>query len=268
MNVLPLLVIVVALATPDDGQTAVPQARLVGECESGNQRSCEQLARTALDVDVRMGAIRKLNDQQLLAQLASTEKTGRARVCAINALVDQDALVKIARTHASPVERAVAAERLLDQSVVADIARKDASKWVRRKAAYALHDLEQIQKLVAEGRKELLPTLTVGAGLKHVKLDGKELKETLIGIATALPGSHTISSDFSVRENVIWESTSLTSTTWDARLGGSYYLESEMGPVHWDYLAPGTREGRGAWKLVVHEQISTGPDLLPTLLRR
>ena len=125
-----------------------------------------------------------------------------------------------------------------------------------------------ITTLVGEGRRELLPTITVGSGLKRVTIDGKPLVETLLGIATVFPGRHTLSADFLVQENVTWDSASVTTVEFDARLGASYVLEGEAGIVHWDYLSPKTRRGTGTWKLAVREEVSSGPDLLPQLLRR
>jgi hypothetical protein len=264
MSALPLVVIALALS----GAADTPQVRLSTECQAGDQEACARLARLSQSPDVRLTAIRKLTDQRLLADLARTDKDPTVRLAAIRSLIDQDALVQIARQNHSPVERGAAVERLVDPSVLADIARKDTSKWVRRKAAYCLTDEREIDRLVAENRKELLPTITIGAGLKHVMLDGKELKETLIGVATILPGRHTFSADFAVRESVNWEAGSVTTTDLLARLGASYFLEAEVGVVHWEYVAPAHRQGEGTWKLIVREEISTGPNLLPALLRR
>jgi len=245
------------------GLVAGAQTKLSADCQGGNQKACAELARVGTTLEVRLAAVRKINDQDLLDQIARTDKDGRVRVEAIRALIDQDALLRIARENAGAIDRGAAVDRLLREPLLADIARKDASKWVRRKAASRLTDAGQIARLLAENRHELLPTLTIGAGLKHVTLDGKEVKETLIGIATIGPGHHTVSADFTVRENVTWEANSVTSTEMNARLGVDYSLEAEVGIVHWDYLAPGTRRGQGTWKLIVKEEISAGPDLFP-----
>jgi hypothetical protein len=94
------------------------------------------------------------------------------------------------------------------------------------------------------------------------------VKETLLGVITLLPGRHSVTADFVVKENVVWEDGSVTATTLDARLGADYSLEAEVGIVTWDYLAPQTRRGHGTWKLVVREEVAPGPDLLPQFLRR
>ncbi len=263
MSFLPLVVMALALGVDGSGQ-----AHLSTDCQAGDQEACAQLARPSQPSDVRVAAIRRLTDQHLLGDLARTDKETSVRLAAIRSLIDQDILVQVARQNRSPIERGAAIERLVDQSVLADIARKDGSRWVRRKAAYCLTDEDEVDHLMAESRKELLPTLTIGPGLKHVILDGREIKETLIGVATLLPGHHTFSADFTVRESVDWEAGSVTSTSLEARLGASYFLEAEVGIVHWTYAAPGHREGKGTWKLIVREEISTGPDLLPALLRR
>ena len=71
-----------------------------------------------------------------------------------------------------------------------------------------------------------------------------------------------------MKENVTWDEGSTRSVTLDARLGATYILEAEVGIVTWTYLSPQTRHGRGTWKLVVREEVSSGPDLLPQFLRR
>jgi len=256
-------VLVAAWAAPAAGQT-----KLATNCQSGDQQACVQLARSPATTEVRLAAVRKLTDQRALADLARTSDDRPIRVAAIRGLIDQDALAALARDGKGPVERGAAIERLKDQTLVAEIARKDQAKWVRRKAANCLTDESQIAKLVAEDRKELLPTVTFGGGIRHLTIDGKDVKESLLGVNTVMPGHRTVSADFVVKENVTWEAGSQTSTTFDARLGASYWIEAEVGIVTWDYLAPNTRRGHGTWKLVVREEVSSGPDLLPQLLRR
>ena len=44
-------------------------------------------------------------------------------------------------------------------------------------------------------------------------------------------------------------------------------VEKEFPGLAEELLSPQTRRGRGTWKLVVHEAVSPGPNLLPQLLR-
>ncbi len=249
--------------------TGLAQTKLAGGCEAGDQQACVQLARSSsASTDVRLAAVRKVTDQQVLLDLAKTCQVRSIRIAAIRGLIDEDALVDLARHASGAIERGAAIERVKNQQVLADLARRDPSKWVRRKAANCLTDPAEIDKLVLEARRELLPTITFGGGIRHVKLDGKDVKETLLGVVTVLPGRHVVSADFLVKENVDWEPDSVTSATLDAKLGASYLLEAEVGVVTWEYLSPKTRRGRGTWKLVVREAVSSGPDLLPQFLRR
>jgi hypothetical protein len=248
---------------------ASAQAKLASECEAGAQAACVQLARSqTATTEVRLAAVRKLTDQQVLLDLATTCSVRSIRVQAIRGLIDDDAIADLARHAKGPVERGAAIERVKSQELLSDIARKDPSKWVRRKAANWLTDQAQVAKLVAEGRRELLPTVTFGAGIRRVKVDDKDVNETLLGVITLPPGRHTVAADFQVKENVSWEPASVTSTVMEAKLGAAYLLEAEIGVVTWEYLSPRTRHGRGTWKLVVREEVSSGPDLLPQLLKR
>ncbi len=248
---------------------AFAQAKQIRECEAGDQPACAALARmAAAEMDVRLAAVRKLTDQAVLTNLAKTSAERDVRVAAIRGLIDQDALADLALHAKGAVERGAAVERLKNQQMLADIARRDPSKWVRQRAANCLTDEGLIAALVKENRKELLPTLTAGGGIRDVTVDGKAIKETLLGVTTLLPGRHTITADFLVKENVTWEAGSVNSVTLDARLGASYVLEGEPGIVTWAYLSPQTRRGRGTWTLVVREEVSPGPDLLPQFLRR
>jgi hypothetical protein len=247
---------------------AFAQAKLVADCESGDQKACVQLARSNAASEMRVGAVRKITDQAVLADLARTGDLRTVRLAAIRGLIDQDALSSLAQTAPGAIERGAAIERVKSQDALVGIARKDASKWVRRKAANCLTDQAKIETLVAEGRRELLPTITFGGGISHVMVDGKPVKESLLGVTTVLPGHHTIGADFKVKESVAWEADSLSTIVLDAKLGASYLLEAEVGVVTWEYLSPQTRTGRGTWTLVVREEVSSGPDLLPQLLRR
>jgi hypothetical protein len=219
-------------------------------------------------MEVRLAAVRRITDQAVLAELATASPERDIRLAAIRGLIDQDALTGLARQAKGAVERGAAVERLKDQQTLADIARHDPSKWVRLHAASCLTDERQIAALVAENRKELLPTLTAGGGIRHMSVDGKDVKETLLGVTTLTPGRHTITAEFVVKENVTWEAGSVNSVTLDARLGASYVLEAEPRIVTWTYLSPQTRRGRGTWTLVVREEFSAGPDLLPQFLKR
>ncbi len=260
----PIVVIALLSASP-----ALAQVKQTGECEAGDQRACAALARMPnAAMDVRLAAVRKITDQAVLAEFATTSPVREIRLAAIRGLIDQDALTNLARQAKGAVERGAAVERLKDQRTLADIARKDPSRWVRQRAANCLTDEGQIAALVAENRRELLPTLTAGGGIRHVTVDGKQVKETLLGVTTLLPGRHTVTADFVVKENVTWEPGSVNSVTFDARLGASYVLEAEPGIVTWTYLSPQTRVGRGTWTLVVREVVSSGPDLLPQFLKR
>jgi hypothetical protein len=260
----PIVVIAILSAPP-----AHAQAKQTGACEAGDQHACAALARTATAaMEVRLAAVRRLTDQAVLAELATTSPVRNIRLAAIRGLIDQDALTALARHAKGAVERGAAVERVKDQQAVADIARRDLSKWVRLHAASCLTDERQIAALVGENRKELLPTLTAGGGIRHVTVDGKDVKETLLGVTTLLPGRHTVTADFVVKENVSWEAGSVNSATLDARLGTSYVLQAEPGIVTWTFLSPQTRRGRGTWTLVVREEVSSGPDLLPQLLKR
>jgi hypothetical protein len=265
MQKLLVLAIIVLIAS---SWPAVAQVKLATDCQAGDQQACAQLARSNATTETRLAAVRKLTDQNVLAEVAKTCQVRAIRLAAIRGLIDQDALEVIARGAEGPIERGAAIERLKDQDLLAQIARKDPFKWVRRKAANCLSDEGQVAKLVAEDRKELLPTVTYGGGIKHLTIDGKAVKETLLGVIAVLPGRHTITADFVVKENVTWEDGSVTSTVLDARLGAAYWLEAEVGIVTWDYLSPKTRRGRGTWTLVMREEVSSGPDLLPQLLRR
>lgn len=248
---------------------ALAQSAQTRECEGGNQRACAALARSgSASLEVREAAVRRITDQALLADMAASEPNRNIRLAAIRGLVDQTVLTDIARHAKGAVERGAAIDRLTSQATIADIARTDPSRWVRRHAAYCLTDQKEIDKLVAEGRKELLPTLTAGGGIRHVTVDGKPVKETLLGVTQLMPGRHTITADFVVLDNVTWDANSVSSVTLDARLGASYILEGEVGIVTWVYLSPQTRRGHGTWTLVVREEVSPGPDLLPQWLRR
>lgn len=248
---------------------AFAQQKLATSCQEGDQKACVTLARLpTAPPELRLAAIRKLTDQSVLAEVAKTCQVRDVRLAAIRGLIDQDALAGIARNAKGPIDRAAAIERLADQSLVAELARKDSSRWVRRKAAYCLTDGALVGKLVSEDRKELLPTVTFGGGIRRVTIDGAPVKETLLGVITVPPGRHAITADFAVKENVTWEDLSTTSAALEARLGGAYVLEAEVGIVTWDYLSPKTRRGRGTWKLAVKEEVSSGPDLLPQILRR
>jgi hypothetical protein len=247
---------------------AAAQNTLAADCQSGNQQACVQLARSTAPSEVRLAAVRKLTDQAVLLEVAQTCSVRTIRLAAIRGLIDQDALATLARGAKGAVERGAAIERVKNQALLAQVARTDPSKWVRRKAANCLTDEGEIARLVSEDRKELLPTVTFGGGIRHVTLDGKSVKDTLLGVVTLLPGHHTLTADFEVKENVVWDASSVPSTVLDARLGADYALEAEVGIVTWDYLAPKTRRGRGTWKLIVREEVSSGPDLLPQFLRR
>lgn len=259
------IVLIALLSAPQ----AFAQAKQSGECEAGDQRACSALARMpTADIEVRLAAVRRITDQAVLVDLATTSTVRDIRLAAIRGLIDQDAVADLARHAKGAIERGVAVERLKDQKALADIARRDTSKWVRQRAANRLTDEQLIAALVSENRKELLPTLTAGGGIRHVTVDGKDVKETLLGVTTLLPGRHTVTADFIVKENVTWEAGSVKSVTLDARLGASYVLEAEVGIVTWTYLSPQTRRGRGTWTLVVQEELSPGPDLLPQFLKR
>jgi hypothetical protein len=247
---------------------AVAQTKLAADCQAGDQQACVQLARSNAASEMRVAAVRKLTDQSVLLEVAQKCEVRTIRLAAIRGLIDQDRLETVARSAQGAVERGTAIERVKSQEVLAQIARKDTSKWVRRKAANCLTDEGQIAMLVAEDRKELLPTITFGGGIRHVAVDGKPVKETLLGVITLLPGRHSLTADFIVKENVVWEDASVTATTLDSRLGADYFLEAEVLIVTWDYIAPQTRRGSGTWKLVVHEEVAPGPGLLPQLLRR
>ena len=189
----PVVVFLALCALP-----AGAQPRQTTECAAGDQRACALLVRsTSASLDVRLAAVRKLNDQALLTELAKTNPVRDIRLAAIRGLIDQDALADLARHAKDAVERDAAIERLTNQEVLADIARDDSSKWVRLRAATRLTDEGQIAKLVAEGRKELLPTVTAGGGIRHVTVDGKDVKETLLGVTTLTPGRHVLTADFS-----------------------------------------------------------------------
>jgi hypothetical protein len=260
----PILLVLALSASPAPAQT-----KQGDECAAGDQHACAALARTtSASMDLRLGAVRRITDQALLTDFANTSPVREIRLAAIRGLIDQNVLTDLARHAKGAVERGTAAERLQNQETLADIARHDPSKWVRQHAAYCLTDETQIARLVAEGRRELLPTLVAGGGIRHVKVDGKEVRESLIGVTSILPGRHTIAADFAVTENVTWDEGSVNSTTLDARLGATYVIEAEVGIVTWHYLSPQTRRGRGTWKLMVREAVSPGPDLIPQFLRR
>jgi hypothetical protein len=264
LRILALPLVVLVLAAPG----AFAQGKLTADCEAGNQQACATLARSSsASMEIRVAAVRKLTDQQLLTELARTSPVGDIRAAAIHGIIDQDTLADIARHAKSAVDRGTAIERLKDQALLADIARTDPSKWVRRRAANCLTDEAEIDKLVAEGRKELLPTLVAGGGIRHVLVDGKEMKESLLGVTSILPGRHTISADFAVTDDVTWEGGKTRSVTLDAQLGSTYVLEADIGIVTWQYLSPQTRRGHGTWTLVAREAVSPGPNLLPQLLR-
>ncbi len=264
-----IIVRFVALFALTCASASAQTTKLADDCQAGDQKACAQLARSqTATTEVRLAAVRKLTDQQVLLELARTCSVRKIRVEATRGLIDDDALVDLARHANGAVERGAAIERVKNQEALADIARKDPSKWVRRKAANSLTDPGQISKLVAEARKELLPTVTFGGGIRRVKLDDKDVKETLLGVITVSPGRHTVSAEFQVKENVTWEPASETSAVLDAKLGAAYLLEAEIGAVTWEYLSPKTRQGRGTWKLVIREEVSSGPDLLPQLLKR
>lgn len=264
MHKLPAAVIVAFLlpAVP-----ALAQTKQTTDCEAGDQRACAALAdMSSASMDVRLAAVRRLTDQELLAGVARTSQNGDIRHEAIHFLIDQDALTDIARHARAAIDRGRAAERLKNQQVLAAIARNDTSKWVRQRAAYTLTDEAEIRKL-AESNRELLPTLVTGNGIRHLTVDGKEVRESLLGVTSILPGQHTITADYAVKDNVIWENGNSRSAKIETRLGATYVVEADLGIVTWEYLAPRTRCGRGTWTLAVREALSSGPNLLPQLLR-
>jgi hypothetical protein len=245
------------------------QVKLAEACQGGDQHACAQLARSSTSAtETRLAAVRRLTDQKVLLELAKTCSVRTIRLEATRGLIDEDALADLALHAGGEVERGAAIERVKNQQLLADIARKDPSRWVRRKAANCLTEPGQIASLVAEGRKEMLPSITFGGGIRRVTLDGTHVKDTLLGVVTVAPGRHTLAADFHVKEDVTWEAESVTSKVFDAKLGAAYLLEAEIGVVTWEYLSPKTRRGRGTWTLVVREQVSSGPDFLPQLLKR
>jgi hypothetical protein len=258
------VLIVMTLVAPQ----AVAQTKLAHDCEAGDQKACSQLARANVPTEMRLAAVRHLTDQAVLADLARKGTSKQVRLAAIRGLIDQDLLESIARKATDTVERGAAIDLVKSQDVLADIARQDASKWVRRRAGYRLTDEAQIQKLVAEGRRDLLPTITFGGGIGKVTIDDKPVKQSFLGTISVSPGHHALTAAFVVKEDVTWEAGSENTTTFEARLGAAYALEASVGVVTWEYLSPGTRRGRGTWKLVVNEIVSSGPDLLPQFLGR
>jgi hypothetical protein len=247
---------------------ASAQQKLTTDCESGDQQACVLLARSPAPTELRLAAVRKVTDQAVLTELAKTCSVRSLRLAAIRGLIDQKPLADLAVNSTGAVERGAAVERLQDQKLLASIARSDSSRWVRRKAANCLTDPDEIAKIVSEARKELLPTITFGGGITHVTVDGKPVKESLLGVTTVLPGRHTVTAGYQVKESVDWDADSVPSLVLDAKLGASYLLEAEVGAVTWEYLSPKTRHGKGTWKLAIREEVSAAPDLLPQLLRR
>ena len=115
--------------------------RLAQECSDGKVESCEKLADIAKNDekwDVRLKAIKKLTDQNVLIDIAKNDEKWNVRWKAVEKITDQSVLADIAKKDEDSSVRKAALHNITDQNVLADIAKNDNYRIVRET------DLEKI----------------------------------------------------------------------------------------------------------------------------
>jgi hypothetical protein len=122
------------------------------------------------DYDVRISATRRMNDQILLAEIARNNEEGLIRLAAVQALKDHIALAQVAKNDESMVIRMEAVKKIKDQTVLADIARADNHKDVRKAAVEKLKDQELLVQIARDDEDEDVRD----AAKERARLEGKE----------------------------------------------------------------------------------------------
>lgn len=97
------------------------------------------------DPDVRLKAVEKLTDPQILAEIVRTEKYYKVRLLAASKLDDQPTITEMANDHNWQIRQA-AIQKMTDQKLLAKIAREDKWEAVQDAAVERLDD----QQLLAE----------------------------------------------------------------------------------------------------------------------
>lgn len=104
------------------------------------------------DPAVRLDAVARLTDRNILAAMASTDPDERVRAAAARILSDQArqaVLAGVAKTAGDADARRVAIEKLTDQAVLVDIARTEKDAFLRQTAVFGLTDKAALAAIVA-----------------------------------------------------------------------------------------------------------------------
>ncbi len=109
-----------------------------------------EIAKNDEDPLVCIAAVKKLNDQKVLAYVAKNDKKYFVRTAAVEKLNDQKLLTDIAKNDENEYVRQAAVKKLNDQKLLSDIARNDENEDVRQAAVEKVKD----RKLLAEIAKE------------------------------------------------------------------------------------------------------------------
>jgi ankyrin repeat protein len=104
-----------------------------------DQKLLKDLAINAIDLYVRIAAIKKLNDSDLLLNIAKNGKDSDERKIALTTISDQNILVEIVKNDLNTDVRQEAAKKITDQDLIAEICSNSDNK-VRRIAAENLID--------------------------------------------------------------------------------------------------------------------------------
>lgn len=112
------------------------RARSAAEC----QTLFERTAIHEPDNKLRLAAVCKLDNQNLLKQIAKNDNYEYIRLEAVKRLTDQSVLEYIAKNDLSFVVRDMAIERLTDQSALEHIARNETARSLRKKALEKIQD--------------------------------------------------------------------------------------------------------------------------------
>ena len=111
------------------------------------QKELAQMVNTAEDEEIRMEALKHLEDKAELAKIARSCHDDEVRKYTVRFLVeDQQVLAEIAKADSDSLVRQGAVEKLTDQKVLAEIAKTDLDNDVRVTAIWGLTD----QKVLAE----------------------------------------------------------------------------------------------------------------------
>ncbi|MEW5734526.1 MAG: hypothetical protein AB1921_06710 [Thermodesulfobacteriota bacterium] len=92
------------------------------------------------DPEVRLAAIRDLDDQSILAEIAESDPVFRVRLAAVGKLIGNDVLASVALKDSNTQVRLAAVARIKDQSKLCDIAANVAEERVRLAAVDAITD--------------------------------------------------------------------------------------------------------------------------------